>query len=289
MKNNVKRSKFRCSTNRIEIIITYACNMRCINCDAMCTQAPTNEKMSIEQIERFISESVDINKKWKYIRILGGEPTTHKDFDEILSRLLNYKNKYSPSTIIQVVTNGHGDFVNKVIQKIPPEIEVENSNKVSNYQPDFSHINCAPIDTTTENKDFSDGCWITSICGMTLDSAGFYPCSVAASTDRVIGFDNSIKILKDCNQDSMKNLLSIYCRYCGHYPDRINNIASYDLITDDDVDSFELLHKIESKKRQTNPASGEPVVSKSWSIFLDSYKKNKPYRKKYNKDRGDYA
>jgi len=64
----------------IEIDITYACNLRCYNCNRSCTQAPTVERMTVDQIKKFVEESKASNLQWKRIRILGGEPTLHPDF-----------------------------------------------------------------------------------------------------------------------------------------------------------------------------------------------------------------
>jgi len=44
--------------------------------------------MSVEQIQKFINESVDNNVKWERIRVMGGEPTLHPDIFEILNLLL---------------------------------------------------------------------------------------------------------------------------------------------------------------------------------------------------------
>lgn len=257
--------------------------MRCINCDAMVTQAPSNEKMSIDQIDNFISSSIEQYKQWKHIRILGGEPTTHKDFLNIVKILINYKNSYSPNTVIQVVANGYGDFVNKKLKELPCDIQVENSNKTSNYQPSFSQINNAPIDKKAHNYDYSTGCWITSLCGIALDSSGFYPCSVAASIDRVACFGDGIKKLSDCSQETMNSLLSKYCCYCGHYKNRINYIASKDIINDDDVDDLEELHKRKTPifLNKTESKYQQAVISTTWNKFLNDYKRSRPKRKRY--------
>jgi molybdenum cofactor biosynthesis enzyme MoaA len=42
----------------IEIEITSFCNLACYNCNRSVRQAPTNECMSLSQVERFVSESL---------------------------------------------------------------------------------------------------------------------------------------------------------------------------------------------------------------------------------------
>ena len=40
--------------------------------------------MTLAQIQQFVQESIELNKKWKLINLLGGEPTIHQDFLEIV-------------------------------------------------------------------------------------------------------------------------------------------------------------------------------------------------------------
>ena len=58
----------------IEIDITYACNLQCFNCNRSCEQAPSAERMTREQIERFVGESIARGIRWERIRLLGGSP-----------------------------------------------------------------------------------------------------------------------------------------------------------------------------------------------------------------------
>ena len=50
-------NKFFCNKQRIELIVNYNCNLRCCNCDALTSQAPTCERLSIAQIQKFVEES----------------------------------------------------------------------------------------------------------------------------------------------------------------------------------------------------------------------------------------
>ena len=200
----------------IEIDITYRCNLNCINCNRSCKQAPTNEQMTVEQIQKFVEESIDTNINWERIRIMGGEPTLHPDIFEILNLLLEYKFFFSLDTQIQLVTNGSGKIVNDVLSKIPKEIEVENSSKESKVQL-FYPFNMAPKDSIMYRyADYSSGCHITSVNGIGLTPYGFYPCAVAGSIDRIFGFDIGRKKLPSYD-DSMIDQLEVFCEFCGHF------------------------------------------------------------------------
>ncbi len=80
--------QFRRSLDRLELDITYACNLHCFNCNRSCEQARTNDHMSVAQIRHFLAESRDRGQKWRMIRVIGGEPTIHPNFLEIIGLLV---------------------------------------------------------------------------------------------------------------------------------------------------------------------------------------------------------
>lgn len=235
--------KYSRSNKFIEIDITYNCNLKCFNCDRSCTQAPSNEQMSVEQIRKFIKESIESNVRWERIRVLGGEPALHPDLIEILNILLDYKKRNSSGTKIQLATNGFGKIVNTVLSNVPEEIEILNTSKESKVQP-FYPFNIAPKDSTLwKYSDYSSGCWVTSGCGMGLTRYGYYPCAPAGGIDRVFGFDYGRKRLPSPD-DSMRDLLKHFCKYCGHF----RNI------------------------RRTN----KEIISPTWKKAYEKYKITKP-------------
>ncbi len=79
--------QFQPSRDNAEIDITYKCNLKCINCNRSCTQAPSDTEMKVSDIEAFIRQSVKKNIIWKRIRILGGEPTLHSRIFDIMDLL----------------------------------------------------------------------------------------------------------------------------------------------------------------------------------------------------------
>ena len=46
---------WRRSRDEVEVDITYACNLKCFNCNRSCQQDPTGDRMSTEQIQTFPS------------------------------------------------------------------------------------------------------------------------------------------------------------------------------------------------------------------------------------------
>jgi len=212
--------EYKTSLDLIEIDITFKCNLKCYNCDRSCTQAPSDSTMSVEQIRKFIDESIANNKHWSRIRILGGEPTLHPDLEEILRILLDYKEKYSPSTWLELTTNNFGPEVNRKLLKVPRKIYVNNTSKTGRFQKKFEAFNLAPCDNMMYAfTDFTNACWITNDCGMGLNRYGYYQCGAAGSIDRVFGFNIGLKKLP-MDQFEFTKQKNNLCNLCGHFARR---------------------------------------------------------------------
>lgn len=249
--------EFEPSLDLVEIDITYECNLKCFNCDRSCTQAPSNEHMSINQIEKFIDMSNSNAKEWGRIRILGGEPFLHPDIDNIIQLFDQYKKELAHKTKIEVVTNGYGRIVKQAIIKVPKTIEVKNTRKIERYQKKFEAFNLAPKDKGYHKfTDFSNACWVTSYCGINLNPYGYYLCGAGGSIDRVIGKDIGLKEFP-ISQTEFHIQAKELCKYCGHFSNR------------------QFLPVMKRK-----PVIGEPK-SKSWQDIYDNYERKKPSLTRY--------
>lgn len=258
---------FPTNMTKIELDITYECNLNCVSCNRSCPQAPSmTSDMTLDQIQHFIDESIEKGRKWELINILGGEPTLHPDFLEIINTILrNYIEKFSPDTILQVTSNGYSERTRALLQQLPDSDNVvidEYSYKDSPIVPYFTPFNMAPIDTDEfQNLDFRRGCWVTSYCGIGLNVYGYYPCAVAGAMDRVRGDDVGIKSLSEVTPERMKDLLDRFCRYCG-------NMADYHVNDGDFIPRCE--KEVFSKNK----------VTKSWQQMYHKYHEERPVLKR---------
>jgi hypothetical protein len=209
--------EYRPNLRRVEIDITWECNLRCKNCDRSCRQAPTDERMTVEQIVQFVAETIRCRHRWERIALLGGEPTMHPDFHRIVEILEDFRRQYSPETDLVVVTNGHGRAVESALKRLPPTVRVKNTKKRSANQERFEPFNVAPIDTLGfARADFSNGCWITADCGIGLNRNGYYPCAVAGGIDRVFQLHTSRREIPRTPSEFVP-ALEASCRLCGHF------------------------------------------------------------------------
>ncbi|HET7506025.1 MAG TPA: radical SAM protein [Kofleriaceae bacterium] len=204
---------------RVEIEICTVCNLTCPNCDRSSAQAPSQELMTVEQIQRFVDQSLALTWKWERITMLGGEPMLHPQLTQILEVLDRYRAR-APETRFRIYSNGYGANVQRRLAALPAWIEVHNTNKAPDRPPLFSTYNVAPIDSPDcEGADYSKGCAITQWCGLGLTRYGFYPCGAGASVDRVFGLDLGLKQLADVTPERVVQQLTRLCSLCGHYRD----------------------------------------------------------------------
>jgi hypothetical protein len=210
--------QYKRSRTRIELNITYACNLSCYNCDRSSPQAPTNLQLSVQQIQQFISESIAARAHWSEIVLIGGEPTVHRDFLKIVELVRTYRDQHSPSTRIEVFTNGFGSRAQQLLSQVPSDVHIENSSKTRNpYVEYHDGFNIAPVDTARyASSDFRNGCEITQVCGIGLGPSGYYPCGAASSMDRVFGWGLGRQSLP-AHDDDMSDLLERFCSVCGHF------------------------------------------------------------------------
>ncbi|WP_459925454.1 radical SAM protein [Desulfatiferula olefinivorans] len=242
--------QYQRSRERIEIDITYACNLHCLNCNRSVKQAPTAMEMSLDQIGSFVRQSITKQKKWKTIRVLGGEPTLHSQFFSVIDCLDRYRS-YNPDCLIEVVSNGYGKTVQRRLDSLPGWVAVENSYKKSNVQTAFAPFNMAPLDEVRyRHSDYRNGCIIAAECGMGLGPGGYYPCAIAAGIDRITGWGIGRKDLPEDN-DSMTDLMARFCGLCGRFHD--GHFVPFNL----------------------RPSLNEEQISPTWKRLYDEWEKRK--------------
>lgn len=227
------RKAFTPNTNKVEIDITYECNLKCLGCNRSCTQSPTKESLSFENIETFVKESIDKNKKWELINILGGEPTLHPEFEKIINFIHSeYILKHSQKTILQIVSNGYDkssrnicDKMRDLYQNVRIDYGSYKTEKVVEY---FSPFNDAPIDDIEyKNAEYKKGCWVTSYCGIGLNKDGFYACAVAGGIDRISKKNMAIASLEEITEEKLQEQLNEFCKYCGNFKSYKENFGNF--------------------------------------------------------------
>ena len=122
MKSTKRPTRYYPNLKKIEIDITYLCNLKCTGCDRSCTQAPETLHLPVQAIREFLFQTEKMGHKWESVHILGGEPTLHPDFIEIITLLDDWFQKRSPSTELKVISNGYSRKTRELLNKIPKRV-----------------------------------------------------------------------------------------------------------------------------------------------------------------------
>lgn len=227
------RKTFLPNINKVEIDITYNCNLKCPGCNRSCAQSPTKESVAFSDIKQFVEESIVIDKKWELINILGGEPTLHPEFTKIIHLIHEeFITKHSSKTILQIVSNGYEeksrilcDEMKAKYQNVRIDYDSYKTNKVVEY---FSPFNDAPIDDDNYfDADYNKGCWVTNYCGIGLNKNGYYACAVAGGIDRICQKKIAIPTLREITIELLVKQLEEFCKYCGNFKAYEDNYGNF--------------------------------------------------------------
>jgi len=216
---NLRPTTYIPNLKKIELDITYICNLTCTGCSRSSAQAPSSMHMPIEHIHRFLEETNRKEIRWESLHILGGEPTLHPNFVEIVLTLDEWFQKHSPETDLKVITNGVSKLTRSNLEKIPERWHYDNSYKID-FQRATSHFepfNLAPIDLKDwESEDFTKGCYITGDSGIGLTPYGYFHCAIAGGIERIMNLGHGLESMPDHPWD-MLEMMEDYCKNCGHF------------------------------------------------------------------------
>lgn len=203
----------------IELEINTVCDLACFACDRMSDVASKGvPNMTVAQVWRFVQESLDLNWEWERIRFLGGEPTLHPQFVELINLLVDYRRRH-PNVFLQVLTNGLGkanqyrDWLTSL--GISLHAEAKTRGVTPNW---FNNTRWTPLDNHPGIAEVPP-CGIFGIrgCGIGLTRYGYFLDGAGASAARVAGHDIGIQSLKEVTWPAMLDQARVLCRICGHW------------------------------------------------------------------------
>ena len=70
-----------------DLHITDYCNLHCKGCVVLDYQnigTPTNDRVTLENVKQIVSNLKRLDLRLEKLKLLGGEPTLHKDLDKII-------------------------------------------------------------------------------------------------------------------------------------------------------------------------------------------------------------
>ena len=219
----IKRSTCatRINFDRILLLITLRCNFECDNCVTNCNkkQAPSNEIMSLENIERFIKDTIECNKKYKIVILSGGEPTLHPQFKEIclMFEKANRENHFASS--LMICTNGYASKTKELLKFAEEHsFVIQNSNKTEEQRNKtmkwrWFPFNVAPVDVGYEPS--FNGCEQSETCGLGYDNKGYWGCPHSAIIAKIFDYESVCTSVKELTEDKIKKSWEQHCKLCG--------------------------------------------------------------------------
>lgn len=167
--------------------------------------------MSVADVKEFFRQCRELNFN-PDILIIGGEPTMHPDFLEIIRLSREFKGK---DGLVQVWTNGRDrELVAHIREKYNASVPEETFKAKSRIDFPWDDYYISPADFGIERQK----CWQhgSEICGISVDSGGYMPCAVGGMLDGVLKLGLRTKRLADLF-DNEKNaaITKEMCRNCG--------------------------------------------------------------------------
>ena len=207
---------------KVELCLTYRCNVHCANCSNLCTQAPMDRGGDLfpAEVAEFIGGSVRAEHRWELITLHGGEPVLNKDIVRICEMLEEYRNIHNPSVVISFLTNGSTPKILSDVADLCKNYRFEmgvsekvESNKRGDGTPiPYVPVNESPVDLGLE---YDDGCFQTQDCGICYNYQGYWPCSPMAAAARVFGLETLIHTAGKLTVEGLREMLNLHCHRCG--------------------------------------------------------------------------
>ena len=203
---------FTPKSGKAELHIIYDCNLQCVNCNrASFLRTPHTPPMTLEDVNEFFRQCDELGWNPDVI-IIGGEPTLHPQFEEIIAAARRFK---GPTGLVQVWTNGRDRaMVDMIRSKYNASVPEETYKKKSRIDFPWDDYYVSPLDYGIERHK----CWQHSseICGVSADSGGYMPCAVGGMIDGMLNLGLRTKRLADLfDNDKNEAITREMCKHCG--------------------------------------------------------------------------
>jgi hypothetical protein len=253
----------------VEIQINTACDLACFSCDRM-SDVVTDANMTLDQVKLFVAESIDLDWDWERIRILGGEPTLHPRFKDMIGWLVGYREwlkiKHGKGVFLQVLTNGWGQKSAELRPWVEEQgVSFHAERKQEGVDPPwFLNTRVVPLDRDPEVGELPP-CLMFGIrsCGIGLTRWGFFLDGAGATVARVAGLDVGVMRLQDVTWQAMLDQARVLCRVCGHW---------------NPIDATE-----QTRLNDLVSVSGK-VTGKFWTEQLAAFHENRPVMRVYGQE-----
>jgi hypothetical protein len=159
--------------------------------------------MTVGQINKFIDEVKKSKTPVRKVMVIGGEPTIHPQFEEIMMMLHDELLKTGKIQMLKVSTNAMKE-VPESVKRLPVDI-------ITSYVKDKVH-RCqfvAPRDTGQEQKV----CEGPTACGIALNCYGYAPCGAGSAIMRLFDMKECFRYTLPAGAEDFGDLTGL-CSLC---------------------------------------------------------------------------
>ncbi len=190
---------------RVELQLTYRCQLRCWGCDRLCNRFPDRtEELSLDAIQRFIDQAAKRKvDKIGRVKICGGEPLLHTQLPEAYEMLLQAAES---GVLGSLVMQSNGVMSPPPLRKSPLVKWKTSKAKSKTHIP----YEWAPCDLDLPN---AAPCSHPRRCGYAYDSKGWLLCSPGIMIARLMGMEHLY--LDELPDPAMPWGMEM-CGFCGY-------------------------------------------------------------------------
>lgn len=205
---------------RIELELTLRCNLACPTCSRHCNMySPCKDTdMNAMQLGRFMSQVETKGDVWDTVAVMGGEPTLHPLFSDVMHALWERLVKPGHVKTLQMWTNGTSviDLGALPVRYLAPDTESVPDGRIHIITADHStkvHYQAllAPKDTGQVRAE----CEALGVCGIALNAGGYWPCGPAGAIARLFGWQDAAKAELPNNAGDWGDI-ERFCELCQH-------------------------------------------------------------------------
>ena len=263
----IYRSECRDGGRRtIHIEITNACNLECSNCTRFVGH---HKHPYFMDVETFVKAANSLKYFPGMVGIMGGEPTLHPDFQEILTV---FRDIIPEDYRRGLWTNGfkyplHKEAIEETF--LPHNIVYNDHNpNVPDYHQPLLIASKDVVPDYEERKALIDNCWVQRRWSASITPKGAFFCEVAAAQDHLFNGPGGWDLTSDWwdkRPEEFQDQVERYCHNCSACVP-MNKISAYDGYDYASQSNLKLLEELNTPRYRKGAVllAGEEMVCESY-------------------------
>lgn len=233
-------------SGKAEIHLCYGCTLACRHCNRQSfLRNPHTPDMTFDDVAEFLHQAQQL--RWfPALLLIGGEPTMHPQFDAICELCREFANlgtrlglgypEKGLQGLVQLWSNQTTPQAREAAARVRERyqisvceqtikrndtipLQVYSGEEKEGYEFGIQDIMVSPADLGYTRPH----CWQhgAEICGISVDSQGYSPCSTGGAVAGMLGLGYRTKVLADLfDPEKVAAITAEMCRHCGNCASR---------------------------------------------------------------------